>query len=111
MDMTDNELLEQLFRPMKEMTVADDGFTDRVVERLPQRNAWRLSRLWTIFCIVVAVVLFLLLRGWEIVAYGLVMFANTPPTSQQVLTFAVSAGVVGLLALAEVISHVRYGAL
>lgn len=111
MDMTDDELLEQLFQPMKEMQVADDGFTDRVMQQLPQRDIWRLSRLWTVFCIVVAVVLFVLMRGWEIVAYGLMMLVNTPPTSQQVLTFALSVGIVGLLALGETVSRVRYGAL
>ena len=111
MDMTDDELLEQLFQPMKEMQVADDGFTDRVMQQLPQRDVWRLSRLWTVFCIVVAVVLFVLMRGWEIVAYGLMMLVNTPPTSQQVLTFALSVGIVGLLALGETVSRVRYGAL
>ena len=110
MDMTDNELLEQLFQPMKEMQLADDGFTDRVMKQLPQRDVWRLSRLWTVFCVVVAVVLFVLLRGWEIIAHGLLMFANTPPTSQQMLTFAVSVGIVGLLALSEVLGRVRCGA-
>ena len=111
MDMTDNELLEQLFQPMKEMQLADDGFTDRVMQQLPQRDARRLSRLWTMFCIVVALVLFVLVRGWEIVGYGLMMLVNTPPTSQQVLTFALSVGIVGLLALGETVSRVRYGAL
>lgn len=109
MDMTDNELLEHVFRPMTEMQVADDGFTDRVMNRLPQRDVRRLSRLWTLFCVVVAIVLFILLRGWEIIAYGLVMMANTPPTPQQVLLFAVSAGIVGLLAFFETVSRLRYG--
>ena len=111
MDMTDNELLEQLFQPMKEMQLDDNGFTDRVMNRLPQRDTWRLSRLWTTFCVVVAVVLFIALRGWEIVAYGVMMIANNPPTSQQMLTFAVSVGIVGLLGLGEIISRARYGAL
>ena len=97
MDMTDNELLEQLFQPMKEMQLADGGFTDRVMKQLPQRDVWRLSRLWTVFCVVVAVVLFVLLRGWELIAHGLLMFA-------------VSVGIVGLLALGEVVSRVRCGA-
>ena len=97
MDMTDNELLEQLFQPMKEMQLADDGFTDRVMKQLPQRDVWRLSRLWTVFCVVVAVMLFVLLRGWEIIAHGLLMFA-------------VSVGIVGLLALGEVVGRVRCGA-
>ena len=95
---------------MKEMQLADNGFTDRVMKQLPQRDVWRLSRLWTVFCVVVAVVLFVLLRGWELIAHGLLMFANTPPTPQQMLTFAVSVGIVGLLALGEVVGRVRCGA-
>ena len=110
MDMTDNELLEQLFKPMKEMQLENNGFTDRVMNRLPQRDTRRLSRLWTVFCIVVAVALFVALRGWEIVAYGIMMIANNPPTSQQMLTFAVSVGIVGLLALGEVVGRLRCGA-
>ena len=95
MDMTDNELLEQLFQPMKEMQLADDGFTDRVMKQLPQRDVWRLSRLWTVFCVVVAVMLFVLLRGWEIIAHGLLMFA-------------VSVGIIWLLAGVELVSRERY---
>ena len=105
--MTYNELLEQLFQPMKEMKVADDGFTNRVMQQLPQRDVRRLSRLWTVFCVIVAVVLFVMMRGWDILVYGLLMLANTPPTSQQILTFAFSVGIIGLLALSEVVSRVR----
>ena len=109
--MTDNELLEQLFRPVREMELQDNGFTDRVMQQLPRRDVWRLSRLWTIFCIVVAVALFVSLRGWELVGYGLMMLANTPPTHQQLLTFVVSVGAMGLLAIGEVVSRERYGVL
>ena len=105
--MTDNELLEQLFRPMKEMELQDNGFTDRVVQQLPRRDVRRLSRLWTAFCIVVAVTAFVLLRGWELIGYGLMMLANTPPTHQQLLTFVVSVGAVGLLAISEVVGRER----
>jgi len=100
--MTDNELLEQVFQPIRQMQVADDGFTDRVARRLPrQRNALQLSRLWTAFCVVVAVALFVLLRGWQVVAYALVTLLNALPTRQQLLLFAVCAGIAGLIALAE----------
>ena len=69
MDMTENEdkLIEKLFQEAAQLQIADDGFTERVMERLPQNRVstqW-LSRLWTLFCVVTAVVLFFLLDGWE----------------------------------------------
>ena len=69
MDMTENEdkLIENLFQEAAQLQIADDGFTERVMERLPQNRVstqW-LSRLWTLFCVVTAVVLFFLLDGWE----------------------------------------------
>ena len=76
--MTDNELLEQFFRPAKELRIDDDGFTERVMSRLPQRDAARLSNLWTAFCIMVAVVLFILLRGWEPIVKGVFTLMTTP---------------------------------
>ena len=110
MDMTDNELLEQLFRPMKELELADDGFSERVMRQLPHRDLRRLSRLWSALCIAVAILLFILMRGWELLAYSVVMIFNTPPTMEQVLTFVLSAGILGLLAVGEVVSRVRYEA-
>jgi hypothetical protein len=112
MDMTDNELLEQLFRPMKELQIADNGFTERVVSRLPQRDVRKLSHLWTAFCVVVAVALFVMVRGWEAVGYALLMWANNiGATQQQLLLFALSAGVAGLLVAAEVFNRERYSAI
>ena len=94
--MTDNELLEKLFRPAREMTVADDGFSDRVLETIPNHSTRTLSRLWTLFCIVVALVLFVVFDGWQLVAGSLLMLA-------------VSAGVIWLLAFCEVFSRERSG--
>ena len=110
MDMTDNELLEQLFQPMKEMQVADNGFTERVMQQLPADNrALKLSRLWTAFCVVVAVTLFVLMRGWELIGHALLMLLNNLPSTQHLLMLTVSVGVVGLLALTEFVHHERYG--
>jgi hypothetical protein len=115
--MTDNELIERLFREARQMEVADNGFSDRVMERLNadavvQQTALRrerlFSRLWTLGCVAIAAVLFVVLGGWNIIVYGLLMLLNTPPTHQQMLVFVVSVGVIGLLALNEVISRERY---
>lgn len=62
----DDALLEQFFAPAREQQMADNGFTERVMHRLPDR-AMQLSRLWTLCCLVVGIVFigaFLLLQGW-----------------------------------------------
>ena len=116
--MTDNELLEKFFRPARQMDIADNGFTDRVMEQIAAQDvrqtafdASRLSRLWTVFCVIVGVVLFVLMRGWEPIIYGLMMLINTPPTQQQMLTLFVSVVVVGLLAIGDIIGRERYSVL
>ena len=111
MAMTDNELLEQFFRPMQQIQVADDGFTKRVMSRLPDKRALRLSRLWTALCLTVAVVLFVLLRGWEVLSYGLLMLTNCPPTQEQVLLTAVSFAVIGYLVVSDLLWRERLSAL
>jgi hypothetical protein len=108
MDMTDNELLEQLFGPARQMTVADNGFSDRVMERIPNSSTRTLSRLWTLFCVTVATVLFVVLDGWQLVVNGLMMLLKTPPTQHGLLMMAVSAGVIWLLAFVELVSRERY---
>lgn len=105
--MTDNELLEQVFRPLRQMTVADNGFCDKVMERIPNDSMRRLSRLWTMFCVTVAAVLFVLLDGWVLVARGLVVLLKTQTTQHGLLMLAVSVGVIWLLAFYELISRER----
>lgn len=107
--MTDNELLEQLFQPMKEMQVPDDGFTKRVTQQLPKRDTKKLSRLWTAFCIVAAIVLFVLMRGWETVGFALQTLSNDLPTQQQVLLFMVSVATVGIVIASELLFSDKRG--
>ena len=110
--MTDNELLDSYFKPVREMQLPDNGFSVRVMQHLPaharKSNVVRLCHLWTAFCIFVALALFVAMRGWEIIAYGLLMLANTPQTQQQLLMLAVSAAVVGTIILLDVIQRQRY---
>ena len=109
MDMTDDEqLLERFFQSAREMEVADNGFSDRVMRQVPRSNTQLLSHLWTAFCLVVATVLFVLMRGWEPVVDGLLTLLSTPPTSHNLLMLMVSMGVVGLLATVEIIHRERF---
>ena len=109
--MTDNQLLENFFQEARQATVPDNGFTERVMQQVPDRRMLTLSRLWTVFCVAAAVLLFILLRGWEMIAYSLLMLVNTPPTQQQLIMLAASAGVIGLLVFAEFVGRERYSML
>ena len=70
--MTDKEKirLEDFFKQAAQQQIEDRGFTERVMQNLPERRVEqvrRLSRLWTIFCGVVGVAMFFLLGGWQVV--------------------------------------------
>ncbi len=66
--MEDNErLLQQFFSEAARQEIDDNGFTERVMNRLPSRINW-FVRLWTFFCVTVFVVLFVVFRGWELLA-------------------------------------------
>ncbi len=72
MGMTDKEkiMLEDFFKQAAQQQIEDRGFTERVMQNLPERRVEqvrRLSRLWTIFCGVVGVAMFFLLGGWQVV--------------------------------------------
>jgi len=66
--MEDNErLLQQFFSEAANQQIDDNGFTERVMNRLSSRINW-FNRLWTFFCVTVFVVLFVVFRGWELLA-------------------------------------------
>ena len=65
-------LLKQLFADAAKQTIEDNGFTERVMMNLPETDmaesrVRRLSHLWTLFCVVVALIAFWLAKGWPIV--------------------------------------------
>ena len=66
----DNMMIEAFFKQAAQQQIEDNGFTERVMHNLPDRKAQvvrRLSQLWTLFCIVVAGVLFFMFGGWQVV--------------------------------------------
>lgn len=95
--MNDNEniLIESFFKEAAQQQIEDNGFTERVMANLPAGEvnlAHRLTRLWTWFCVVMGVVLFFLLNGWDslkasinmllsTVLTGLEVFVTTAPTT------------------------------
>lgn len=73
----DNDLLLQhFFSNAAQQQIEDNGFTERVMQRLPSRINW-FSRLWTMFCIVVFAVLFVVFHGWELLAVQLEVLLRT----------------------------------
>ena len=71
MDMNDkdNILIEDFFKQAAMQQIEDNGFTERVMENLPDMHlatVRRLSRLWTAFCVVIGVALFFVFGGWEV---------------------------------------------
>lgn len=61
----DDRLIEQFLAPGRR-EIADNGFTRRVLNRLPDRRE-RLARLWTFTGFTLALVLFIALDGIELI--------------------------------------------
>lgn len=74
----DNQLIASFFQHAAEEQIADNGFTRRVINRLPADTV-RQSHLWTLFCVVIAVVLFYVSGVWVDVLINIKVFvANLP---------------------------------
>ena len=61
--------LADLFKQAAQQQIEDNGFTERVMRNLPDArtdNVRRLSRLWSLFCILVALGLFFAFGGWQV---------------------------------------------
>ena len=89
-------LLKQLFADAAKQTIEDNGFTERVMMNLPEMSdvamadskVHRLSQLWTLFCVGVALLAFWLAKGWPVLesmlSGGKQMLINTitAPTTE-----------------------------
>ena len=68
-------MLKQFFEQAAKQQIEDNGFTERVMINLPEVNSpvmvdskvRRLSQLWTLFCVVVALIAFWVFSGWDII--------------------------------------------
>ena len=89
MDMTDkdNLLIENFFKQAAQQQIEDNGFTERVMMNLPEsqvEKAHRLSLLWTVFCVVMSVVLFFVFGGWQALKASIMVVLQTVFTSLSV---------------------------
>ena len=88
----DNDLLlKQFFQDAAQQQIEDNGFSERVMQHLPERSllaAHRklLTRLWTLCCVVVFAVLFVLIDGWDLLAVQFEVMLRT----MAVQTFSVN---------------------
>lgn len=62
---TDDKLLQQFFSDNRK-EIEDNGFSRRVMHHLSDRY-YRISQLWSLFCFTLAVVLFFVLDGLQLV--------------------------------------------
>lgn len=62
---TDDKLLQQFFSDNRK-EIEDNGFSRRVMHHLPNRY-YLISQLWSLFCFTLAVVLFFVLDGLQLV--------------------------------------------
>ena len=60
----DEQLIRQFFTE-RMSEIPDDGFTQRVMNRLPSRTEQWLNRLWIAFCTIAGIVLFVAGCGWR----------------------------------------------
>ena len=87
--MTDKEniLLESFFKEAAQQQIEDNGFTERVMNSLPsakESKEHRMARLWTWFCLLVGLVLFLVFGGWEALKDSIMVLFATAVTSVEV---------------------------
>ena len=65
----DEALLQRFFADSARMDIADDGFTDRLMRRLPEEvdaRCYRLYRLWTAAMVAVCVAVFFFVNGFQL---------------------------------------------
>jgi succinate dehydrogenase hydrophobic anchor subunit len=81
MDMTeDNDgLLQQFFSEAASQQIDDNGFTERVMLRLPSHRNW-FVRIWNAMCILLFLVLFVVFHGWDSLAVQLEVMLRTMAT-------------------------------
>lgn len=113
----DTELLENFFQAAAQQQIADNGFSDRVMDILPETKpipavttspALRLSRLWTWGCIALGVVLFIVFQGWNTLFVGIEVFLRTAPTEMNPMALPICLVAGTGLIVAETLYRERF---
>lgn len=61
----DDKTINQFFKAEKK-EIEDNGFSRRVIRHLPDRSK-KLSDIWSVFCTVIAIILFFVFKGYEVI--------------------------------------------
>lgn len=70
----DDDLLSQLFEPSVAMNIADDGFSEQVMERITgdvSERQWIIYNVWSAVLMVAGIALFFILNGVELLRNSL----------------------------------------
>ena len=115
----DEQLLEQFFQAARQEEMADNGFSQHVMQRIEaetaismvaerqtSRTVW-LSWLWTAFCVVAAVGVFTWIGGWNHVAVAVFDFISTKPTLGQLAQLVICGALLTTLIAAEMLRQER----
>ena len=103
----DNSLLEQFFEPARQQYIDDKGFTEKVMHQLPDR-AISLSRWWTIFCMVLGIVLFFVFEGWQPLLISVVRMSHAFSLNDiHPIPCFMTLGVLTCLALLELVHRME----
>jgi len=103
----DDQMLEHFFQPARNIQVEDDGFTNRVMKELPDR-ALRLSQWWTLFCILLGVVAFVVFKGWEPIMVGALSLLKMNFGELHPIPFFLTMGVISCLAGLELFQKLEH---
>ena len=99
-DAADEQLLERFFSTAQQQTIADNGFTQRVMRQLPDRSLW-LSRLWTALCLTAGIVLFVVCKGWQPIMAGLLSMVHTPLSDVHPIPLFIAVGAICSVVMLE----------
>jgi hypothetical protein len=102
----DDRLLEMFFSEARAEQLSDNGFSRRVMMRLPERQL-KLSRWWTFLCTALAIVIFTAIGGWHRAASTIVTMLTTAPTREQLLQIMVCGAVLTVITACEMMRRER----
>ncbi|MCO6026051.1 DUF5056 domain-containing protein [Prevotella cerevisiae] len=60
----DEQLVNRFFAEHSE-PIPDKGFSEKVMRNIPDR-AWYISRIWGVLCVIAGILLFVEMKGWEL---------------------------------------------
>ena len=101
----DDKLLDEFFHSARQ-PLEDKGFTERVMRQLPDR-ALLASRLWTVACVVLGAVLFLVFDGWITLLTGIGSLVRTLVSDVHPVPLFVAAGVLSCLAVLGLVQRME----